>query len=118
MSDGSLSEREQRILEEIERNLVANDEAFVRRLRQTGPRRDAIRLMRLGIAAVILGFVGLVGFVWQTAIGIAGFVLMLAGVVAIALAVRALASGGRASGAFRDAWKRAEDRMRGKRGDA
>lgn len=118
MSDGSLSEREQRILEEIEKNLLETDPALVKRVGQKSPRKDSVRMLRAGIFAMILGFAGLVGFLWHWLVGLAGFVLMLAGVVAVAVAVRSMSAGGRAAGAFREAWKRAEDRMRGNRGES
>src|SRR5687768_6429141 len=115
MDDASLSDREQRILEEIERNLLAEDEAYVRRIRQAGPRRDAIRLLRLGILGAVVGFALLLFYTWHWSAGLAGFLVMLGGVVTIAVAVRQLSSGGNAAGAFKEAWRRAEGRMRGKR---
>lgn len=116
MDDASLSEHEQRILEEIERNLVAEDSDFVRRVRHAGPRRDSIRLLRFSILALVVGLGLLLAFTVNIGLGILGFLVMLGGVVGIATSVRALAVGGKPpSAVMRDVWKRAESKLRDRR---
>lgn len=116
MDDPSLSEHEQRILEEIERNLVEEDSEFVRRVRHAGPRRDAIRLLRFSILAFLVGLGLLVAFTVNIAFGILGFLVMLGGVVGVATSIRSIALGGRAPSALiADVWKRAESRLRDRR---
>ena len=78
-----LSEEELRLLEQMERALVAEDPKFVSALRGTARRRDARR------RAVASGLVFLVGIVVlmtgavtaNTIVGIVGFVVMLASAV-------------------------------------
>ncbi|KQV04925.1 DUF3040 domain-containing protein [Leifsonia sp. Root112D2] len=81
-----LSEHEQRLLEEMERNLYHNDADFVAKV---GGRRGrpAYRSIVLGILVIVVGIAALLtGVLTQLAIvGIVGFVLMFVGVmVAIA----------------------------------
>lgn len=77
-----LSEHEQRLLEEMERNLYQNDADFVAKV---GGRRSkpSYRSIVLGILIGVLGVACLlVGVFSQVAIiGILGFVIMLAGVL-------------------------------------
>lgn len=78
-----LSEEELRLLEQMERALVAEDPKFVSALRGTARRRDARR------RAVVAGVVFLVGVVVlmtgavtaNTIVGIVGFIVMLASAV-------------------------------------
>jgi hypothetical protein len=77
-----LSEHEQRLLEEMERNLYHNDGDFVATV--GGHRgRPAYRSIVLGILITVVGIVCLiVGVLLQVAlVGILGFVVMLAGVL-------------------------------------
>lgn len=116
MDDASLSEQEQRILAEIERNLVADDPDFVRQVRTVGPRRDALRLLRLSIFGLVVGCALLLAFTVHLALGILGFGVMLAAAVGVGTSVRSLAGGGRQSAsAFRSALRRAESRLRARR---
>ncbi len=118
MDESSLSEHEQRILQEIERNLAADDPDIERRLRDSDPDRSR-RLLRLSLLGLVAGLAMLLAFYVHLAIGIAGFLLMLASLVAMATAVRELSKGGRdASGVFRKAWRTAEHRMRSRRKDS
>lgn len=106
-----LSEHEQRLLEEMERNLYQNDADFVAKV---GGRRSrpSYRLIVLGILAALAGVAGLlVGVFLQSAVvGILGFIVMLAGVLLAIAPSRRLApapsgdgaqEGGAAPGASR-----------------
>lgn len=113
MDESSLSEHEQRILQEIEKNLAAEDPDFVRNVQEVGPPKEAVRMLRLGILGLVVGFGLLLGYTMNIAFGIGGFLVMLAGAVAIGTSVRRLTSAGRSPGAaFRKILKRAEGRMR------
>jgi hypothetical protein len=113
----SLSDHEQRILAEIERNLAAEDPDFVRQVSEARPSKDSSRILRFSILGLILGMVGLFAVAaTEFWIGVLGFLLMLASVVGIVTSARNLASVGRSpSSMFRDVWKRAEERMRSRR---
>lgn len=118
MDDASLSEHEQRILQEIERNLAEEDPDFVRQVSEVRPPKDAVKLLRVGILGLILGFGLLLGYTTHVALGALGFLIMLAGAVAVGTGLRGVASGGRTPGsAFRTAIRRAEGRMRPRRRD-
>jgi hypothetical protein len=112
----SLSDHEQRILAEIEKNLKAEDPEFVRQVSEARPTKDAARLLRLSILGLVVGIALLVGYVSRVELGILGFLVMVFAVVGIVTAVRSLAAGGRPAGSlFRDAFRRAEERMRSRR---
>ena len=114
----SLSDHEQRILDEIERNLAADDPAFVRHVREGRPTKDAGKLLRLSILGVVCGLIMLFFFAKLLILGVVGFLLMLASIVGLATSFRDLATAGRSpSGVLRDAWRRAEHRMRTRRRD-
>ncbi|QEO13198.1 DUF3040 domain-containing protein [Agromyces intestinalis] len=76
-----LSEQEQRLLEEMERNLYRNDADFVAAVGGRG--RPNYRSIVLGILLALLGVGGLIaGVALQLLIvGIIGFALMFAGVL-------------------------------------
>ncbi len=78
-----LSDREQQILQEIEDQLYEQDPEFARGVSSTTLQVHLLRNVRRGIAAFMAGFVVLVVFFFQTKliIGIAAFLLMLAGAV-------------------------------------
>lgn len=94
-----LSEHEQKLLEEMERQLFADDPRLARTFhRSTRPRRDRRRIT-LGILAILVGLVLLVlavalPMIW---LGVAAFVLMVAGGVWAATAPR-VADGRAAAG--------------------
>lgn len=114
----SLSEHEQRILAEIERNLKAEDPDFVRQVTEARPTRNASRILRLSILGCVAGLALLLGYTTNLILGVLGFLVMLASVVGIVSSARALAAVGRSpSTMLRDAWRRAEDRMRSRRRD-
>ena len=89
-----LSDREQRILDEIEKNLHEEDPTFARQVREQAPRMDEIRRIKLGAGLFALGFVVLIAFFFSgiVAMGVAAFGLMVGGIVLIAGALRVLAS--------------------------
>jgi hypothetical protein len=78
-----LSEEEMRLLEQMERALVAEDPKFVSALRGTARRRDARRRSVIAAGVFVLGVIVLMtGAVMQnTLVGIIGFVVMLASAV-------------------------------------
>lgn len=116
MDESSLSEREQRILEEIERNLAAEDPDFVKRAGDASPPKDAVRFLRLGIVGLIVGFALLLGYTTHLAFGLLGFLVMLGGAVGVGTSLRRLSAAGRTPGAaFRRVLKRAEGKMRPRR---
>lgn len=74
-----LSEEELRLLEQMERALVAEDPKLASTLRGTKLRKQARRQMVLGVLAFVVGIAVLMGGVilQKPAIGVAGFVIML-----------------------------------------
>lgn len=88
-----LSEREQRILEEIEKNLHEEDPAFARTVRQQTPQIDEVRRIKIGIAVFVVGFAVLISFFFSGAVGVGvlAFGLMVTGIVLTAGALRVLA---------------------------
>jgi hypothetical protein len=114
----SLSEHEQRILAEIEKNLAAEDPDFVRQVSEARPTAQASRILRLSALGLVAGLGLLLLYTTQLVLGLLGFLVMLASIVGIVSSVRTLAAVGRSpSTMFRDAWRRAEDRMRSRRRD-
>jgi hypothetical protein len=79
-----LSDNEQRMLEQMERALYAEDPKFASAMRGTNRRPGTGRRLLLGGGGVILGLTLLVVGVFQESIpiGVLGFVLMLAGALA------------------------------------
>jgi hypothetical protein len=78
-----LSEQEQRLLEEMERNLYRNDADFVHAVGGGRGRRPNYRAIVLGVLLAVAGAGALIaGVALQTlAIGVVGFALMFAGVL-------------------------------------
>lgn len=109
-----LTEREKQILQEIERNLDA-DQPVSAGARQRSPRAEQVRRIRWGAAIFVLGLAVLVAFfiTENPLVGIVAFGCMVAAVVLIAAAISRLASDGldrlqpkeRTVGAFRR-WER------------
>lgn len=119
MDEPSLSDHEQRILEEIERNLSQEDPDFVRNVSEARSTKASSRILKLSILGFIVGFALLLAYTSNVVFGVLGFLIMLASVVGIGTSVRDLASTGRSpSTVLRDAWKRAEGRMRSRRDDS
>jgi hypothetical protein len=80
-----LSEHEQRLLEQMEKALYAEDPKFATSLRSAPGSRAARGRAALGVLGVLAGLGLLIAGVATTliAIGVLGFVVMLAGSVAI-----------------------------------
>jgi hypothetical protein len=81
-----LSEREQRILEEIERNLYKEDRGFARGVKREAPRMRDRRRVRLGVLTFAVGFLVLIAFfvTGSVLVGVAAFGAMVYGIVMIA----------------------------------
>ncbi len=81
-----LSERERRILEEIERNLYDEDPAFARGVKREAPKMAERRKVKGGAATFGLGFALLIGFFLSgnVLVGVAAFVVMVGGIFLIA----------------------------------
>src|SRR5690625_923824 len=84
-SNMPLSDREQQILEDIESRLRADDPKLAKQVGKAPsvPRSDARKRYRLSLGVLAVGFVLLLGVVPAQNIwlGVAGFVVMLAGAV-------------------------------------
>ncbi|WP_432485182.1 DUF3040 domain-containing protein [Kineococcus esterisolvens] len=78
-----LSEHEQRLLEQMERALSADDPKFANAMRGSRHGRAARRRLVIGIAAVVAGLVLLVvgASTSQIWLGAGGFIVMLAGAI-------------------------------------
>jgi len=76
-----LSEHEQKILEEIERQLYEQDPKFARNVASKAAKGHSARNLRRGIALFVLGVVALFVFFADplTLVGVAAFLLMLSG---------------------------------------
>jgi hypothetical protein len=79
--DVPLSDNEQRLLEQMERALYAEDPKFASAMRGAAKRRGVARRWGLGVGGLIVGLVLLVVGVAQNSVilGVLGFVSMLAG---------------------------------------
>jgi len=77
-----LSEHEQRLLEEMERNLYHHDADFVTAIGNRGGRRN-YRTIVIGLLVALFGVAGIVAgvAVRQPIIGVVGFVIMFVGVL-------------------------------------
>ena len=76
-----LSEHEQRLLDQIERALYAEDPKFATTVRSTDLRTHMRRRLRRAGAVFVVGFVMMLFGVANLAVGIAGFVIMLGALV-------------------------------------
>jgi membrane protein implicated in regulation of membrane protease activity len=72
-----LDEREQRILEEIERRLAEEDPRLVESVSKATVATHALRRIRWGLIAFVVGFILLLLFVVNMWFALAGFVVML-----------------------------------------
>lgn len=89
-----LSDHEQRILDEIEKNLYQEDPAFARTSKDRKAQRDERKRARLGVLSFVAGFIGLFVFFYSTLVivGVMAFAAMVLGIVLIAGAARSLGS--------------------------
>jgi hypothetical protein len=93
-----LSEREKKILDEIERNLYQEDPSFARGVRRRFPRLDEGRRLKLGALTFLCGLVLLLGFFITRGaliVGVAAFGAMVGGIVLVAGSIRALTESSR-----------------------
>ncbi|HZK51966.1 MAG TPA: DUF3040 domain-containing protein [Actinomycetota bacterium] len=114
-----LSDREQRILEEIEKNLYEEDPRFARATRRATPRFDRSKRARLGGLLFVIGLgTLLVFFVTQlVVVGVLAFGGMVAGIVLVLGSSSTLVNSGREGGRdatarFRGSLKNFEQRIR------
>jgi membrane protein implicated in regulation of membrane protease activity len=118
-----LSEHEQRILEEIERRLAEEDPRLVQSVTRATVTTHALRRIRWGIGAFVVGFVLLMFFFASLWVALAGFAIMLAsGLVVYTYLkrmgreqLRSMEQGGRLS--LTAALARMTDRFRRPRGE-
>jgi hypothetical protein len=75
-----LSEQERRIFAEIEQQLTEDDPRFVHKTRRVTVEARRGRRIRLAIAAIVVGFLSLLGIVVSQVFGFIGFGFMFAGV--------------------------------------
>lgn len=85
-----LSDREQQILSDIEARLRAEDPKFARAVATTTVSRHLRRRIKLAVATFSVGFVVMLLLIVNMAFGIAGFALMLGGLVTGANALKKL----------------------------
>ena len=85
-----LSESEQRILEEIEKNLYADDPAFARGVKRKAPRFAQFHRLRFGVSTLVAGIVLLfidLGWYGRTRLfvpfGVVAFAAMVGGIVLV-----------------------------------
>lgn len=113
-----LSEREQQILQEIEKNLYQEDPVFARGYRKSAPRMEELRRARIGAGTFVAGFVFLIAFFLTSALalGLLAFGAMVSGIVLTAGALRSIAQSRSArpsrTARVQAALERLEDRLR------
>jgi hypothetical protein len=114
-----LSDREQQILEEIEKNLYDEDPRFARATRRSRPRYDGSKRVRLGALLFVAGLGTLLLFfvTQQVLVGVLAFGGMVAGIVLVLGSSSALVNSGReggrdASAKLRGSLKNFEQRIR------
>jgi uncharacterized membrane protein HdeD (DUF308 family) len=109
-----LSEREQKILQEIEKNLYQEDPTFARGVRRE-PRFSQSARARLGVVVFVAGVLALISFFFSRSvlIGVLAFGAMVAGMVLLASSVKAImSSDGGPQPRLSQAIKRLEERAR------
>jgi uncharacterized membrane protein len=73
-----LSDHEQRILDEIERQFRRNDPQLAAHVENTTVYRDAARHLRYSVLGFVVGLAVMVGcFSWSLPLGLLGFAIML-----------------------------------------
>lgn len=107
-----LSEHEQRLLEELEKDLYESDQDFANRVKKQDPERKSSGRLILGVLSMVAGLGMLIFAVsLQVAfVGIAAFAVMFIGVVLISsnLKMPSLPSGsdGSSGSFFEDRWNK------------
>ena len=76
-----LSDRERKILSDIEAALRADDPKLVRTVGTTTVSSQTRRQIKLAIAGLVVGFLLLLAFIINILLGVAGFVIMLGSAV-------------------------------------
>ncbi|SJN45425.1 DUF3040 domain-containing protein [Luteococcus japonicus] len=93
----ALSEQEQRLLEQLEASLAADDPTLARALRGDGPaprlQRRHAGVMLLGLAVGLVGLIG--GMQLHPVVSVLGFVVMLISAVSLSEQLRAVGEGKR-----------------------
>ena len=86
----ALDDREQRILEEIERNLYAEDPKLAQTVARTDFGVRNKRRQRMAVVGFVVGLIVMLGtFTRYSYLAGAGFVLMVASAATIAMSIRA-----------------------------
>lgn len=99
----SLSEHEQRILDQIEQQLSQDDPGWAERVvKRSGPDSRGRRL-RASIAGFLVGFACLLGITFSVVWGVIGFTLMF---VSTVVGIQAMKGSGRAAQNAVQAWLR------------
>ena len=114
-----LSDREQQILEEMEKNLYEEDPSLAGRAPDKAPGSDQ-RGVKIGAAILVAGVVALIFFFGSQSIfvGVIAFAAMVAGLVILGSSLRSIFSSpesgepGRASRAFGDLEERLRQRYK------
>jgi hypothetical protein len=112
-----LSEHEQRILEEIERRLVADDPKFAREVSGGSAEGAALKRVKRAVAAFVVGFVLLIVGLFKASLlvyfGIVAFAVMVASAAVIAGGIKQVSQRRGTEPAERQGWfARMEDRWR------
>jgi hypothetical protein len=86
-----LSEHEQRLLEQMERALYAEDPKFASSLRSAGPRPGSRRKAAVGVLTALVGFGLLIAGAATSlvVVGVLGFLAMLVGTFLVVTTMRA-----------------------------
>ena len=92
-----LSEREQQILQEIEKNLYDEDPDFARKSRLRTPGWSDGSFAKLGVAGIVVGFGALIAFFMSGSllVGVLAFGIMVGGIVLLATSFRSALVAGR-----------------------
>jgi hypothetical protein len=112
-----LSEHEQKILEEIERRLVADDPKFAREVSGGSTEGVALKRVKRAVAAFVLGFVLLIVGLFKASLlvyfGIVAFAVMVASAAVIAAGIKQVSQQRGSEPAARQGWfSRIEDRWK------
>lgn len=85
-----LSEKEQEILQQIERQLAEDDPKFAREVASTTLERHAVRNLRIGVAVFLAGFLTFLTFFVTSSVplGVVAFLTMLGGATLVYQSVR------------------------------